>query len=180
MVRMLGVFVHLSFKGFTMLSRAAQNTTKSLITLLLMTIFLLSSCAALDLTNPKAPTVELDSVEPQTIGSSVQRLQIGLLVKNPNRFDLHIQAINFTALVNGEKFAKGDSIRTVKIPALGEALLDVQVALGLAGLLSQASKLFTDPEQGPLRYGVTGTVTLENWPIDIPFNVNREISSPLQ
>ena len=73
MVRMLGVFVHLSFKGFTMLSRAAQITTKGLITLLLMTIFLLSSCAALDLTNPKAPTVELDSVEPQTIGSSVQR-----------------------------------------------------------------------------------------------------------
>ena len=68
----------------------------------------------------------------------------------------------------------------MKIPALGEALLDVQVALGLAGLLSQASKLFTDPEQGPLRYGVSGTVTLENWPIDIPFNVNREISSPLQ
>jgi len=129
--------------------------------LILIASVLLSSCALVDLTNPKAPTVTLDSVVPQSIGSTVQRLQIGLLVENPNRFDLLIQEINFT-------------------PGLGEALLDVQVELGLADLLSQASKLFTSPEQGPLNYGITGTVSLENWPTDIPFNVNRTIDSPLQ
>ena len=148
--------------------------------LILIASVLLSSCALVDLTNPKAPTVTLDSVVPQSIGSTVQRLQIGLLVENPNRFDLLIQEINFTALVNGEKFARGNSDNSVKIPGLGEALLDVQVELGLVDLLSQASKLFTSPEQGPLNYGITGTVSLENWPTDIPFNVNRTIDSPLQ
>ena len=141
---------------------------------------LLSGCALLDLTNPKSPTVKLDSVVPRSIGSTVQRLQIGLLVQNPNRFDLLIQTINFTALVNGEKFAKGNSDQFVKIPALGESLLDVEVELGLADLFSQAAKLFAAPEQGPIQYGITGTVTLENWPTAIPFNVSREISNPLQ
>jgi len=163
---------------------AAQNATPVIATmfrtLILSISFLLNGCVLLDLSNAEAPTITLDNVVPQSIGSTVQRLQLGLLVQNPNRFDLLIQEINFTALVNGEKFASGNSDNSVKIPGLGEALLDVQVELGLADLLSQASKLFTAPDQGPLQYGVTGTVSLENWPTAIPFNVTREISSPLQ
>lgn len=161
-------------------ARAALTAAKSLQALFITANLLLSGCALFDLTNPKSPIIKLESVVPKSIGSTVQKLQIGLSIQNPNRFDLHIQEVNFTALVNGEKFAKGNSNQTVLIPGLGEALLDVQVELGILDLLSQASKLLTDPDQSPLQYGVKGTVALENWPTDIPFNVTREISSPLQ
>jgi len=163
-----------------MLPRAARSTAKGLYTLLTVASLSLSGCAFVDLANPKSPIIKLESVSPKSIGSAVQSLQIGLSVENPNRFDLNIQEINFTALVSGEKFARGNSNQAVKIPALGEALLDVEVELGLTDLLSQASKWFTSSEKGPIQYGITGAVTLENWPNDIPFNVSREISSPLQ
>ena len=165
--------------GF-MLAARAQITARHLLVALTTVSMLLSGCALFDLANPKEPTIKLDSVVPQSIGRTVQRLEIGLLVQNPNRFDLHIQELNFTALVNGENFAKGNSSESATVPASSEALLKVQVELGLADLLSQAAKLFTAPEQGPLQYGVSGTVTLENWPTDIPFDVVGEYSNPLQ
>lgn len=140
----------------------------------------MSGCAVLDMGNPQSPTIEIERVAPQQIGSTLQKLEIELLIQNPNRFDLQIQGLDFTAFVNGERFAKGKSDQFTTVPALGEALLEVQVAVGLADLLSQAAKLISEPEQAPLVYGVTGTVTLENWPSAIPFNVDGEYASPLQ
>lgn len=114
------------------------------------------------------------------MGGTLQRLEFELLVKNPNRFALQIQGLDFTASINGEQLATGDSDQSVTVPAVGEALVDVQVVLGLAQLLSQARKLLTRSEQGPVYYGVSGTVDLENWPSPIPFDVEGEYSSPLK
>lgn len=140
----------------------------------------LSSCAVLDMGNPQSPSIKIERVIPKQIGSTVQKLEIELLIQNPNRFDLQIQGLDFTAFVNGERFAKGQSEQFTIVPALGEALLEIQVAVGLADLFSQAAKLISEPETAPLVYGVTGTVTLENWPSAIPFNVDGEYASPLQ
>jgi len=144
------------------------------------TLWLLSGCAVLDLSNPESPTVRLESVKPKQIGGAVQQLELGLIIENPNRFDLRISGVDFTALINGEKFASGSSDQGVNVPGLGEALIQVQVALGISQLFSQAAKLLSSPNDGPLIYGVTGTVDLENWPASIPFRVDGEYASPLQ
>ncbi len=140
----------------------------------------ISGCAVMDLSNPKSPSIRVENVKPQKIGNTLQRLEIELLVQNPNRFDLQIQGLNFTAFVNGERFAKGDTDQFVNVPALGEALMEVQVVLGLSDLLSQAARVFSEPDSAPLKYGISGTVNLENWPSAIPFNVDGEYSNPLQ
>ena len=147
---------------------------------LIVAMGILSGCAVLDLSNPKSPTVRLASVKPKQLGGALTQLELGLIIENPNRFDLQISGVDFTALVNGEKFASGSSNQGVNVPGMGEALLEVQLVLGITELFSQATKLITAPEEGPLVYGVTGTVDLENWPSAIPFNVDGEYASPLQ
>jgi len=142
--------------------------------------WLVNGCAVLDLANPQSPTVRLESIKPKQLGGRLQQLELGLIVENPNRFDLQISGLDFTALINGEKFASGSSDQSVNVPGLGEALLQVEVVLGLTELFSQASKLLSSPNEGPLVYGVTGSVDLENWPSAIPFNVTGEYTSPLQ
>ncbi len=159
--------------------RALQASRRICLMMVIATGFL-SGCAALDLANPKSPTIKLERVTPKQLGGTLQQLELGLLIQNPNRFDLQISGVDFTALVNGERFASGSSNQGVNVPGLGEALLEVQVVLGLTELFSQASKLLTSPSEGPLVYGVTGTVDLENWPSSIPFNVDGEYASPLQ
>lgn len=165
-----------------MLISTARALTKirKLCLVVATTAGLLSGCAALDLANPKSPTVRLDRVTPKQLGGTLQQLELGLIIENPNRFDLRISGVDFTALVNGERFASGSSNQGVNVPGLGEALMEVQVTLGLSQLFSQASKLLTSPNEGPLVYGVQGTVDLENWPRAIPFNVDGEYTSPLQ
>jgi len=138
----------------------------------------LTSCAALDFADPEAPTIKIEGVKAKKLGGAIQQLELALLIQNPNRFDLQIQGLNFTTFVNKEKLAKGSSDQPVIVPGLGEALLEVQVLLGITELLSQASKLITDSDT-PLEYSIGGTVNLENWPSAIPFNIGGEYVSPL-
>jgi len=145
---------------------------------LVFLVFQLNACAIADFADPKSPSVKINNVKPKKIGSSLQRLEIELLIQNPNRFDLQIQGMNFTALVNGKKLAKGNSEQQVTVPGLGEALLEVQVVLGIEELFSQAAKVLTEEEEA-LNYSIGGTVTLENWPSAIPFNVDGEYANPL-
>ncbi len=139
-----------------------------------------SGCALMDLTNPKAPEISIKSIRPQEIGGTLQRMQVELLVKNPNRFSIYLQGLDFTAFVNDERLAKGGSDQAMTIPAVGESLVNVQLTLGLVDMLSQASKLFLQPEARPLLYRISGTVNLEGWPAPIPFNTNGEYNNPLQ
>lgn len=163
----------------TRTTRALFSIYRPAIILIAIT-WLVSGCAVFDLANPKAPTVRLNSIKPKQLGGALQKLELGLIIENPNRFDLQISGLDFTALINGEKFASGSSNGGAHVPGMGEAFLEVQVALGLSQLFSQASKLLSAADEGPLVYGVTGTVDLENWPSPIPFNVEREFISPLQ
>lgn len=158
----------------------ALHITSRIGLLVMLAAGFLSGCALLDLTNPTPPTIKLERITPKELGGTLQQLELTLLIENPNRFDLQLSGVDFTALVNGERFASGSSDQYVNVPGLGEASIDLQVALGLTQLLSQASKLFTAPNEGPLSYGVTGTVDLENWPTSIPFSVDGEYANPLQ
>lgn len=158
----------------------AFSKIRKMCLILAATAGLLSGCVALDLVNAEPPTVRLDQVSPKQIGGAVQQLELGLIIENPNRFDLRISGVDFTALVNGERFASGSSNQSVIVPSLSEALMEVQVALGFSQLFSQAAKLLAAPNNGPIVYGVQGTVELENWPTAIPFNVEGEYASPFQ
>ena len=55
--------------------------------------WLVNGCAVLDLANPQSPTVRLESIKPKQLGGRLQQLELGLIVENPNRFDLQLVAL---------------------------------------------------------------------------------------
>jgi len=149
------------------------------VVVLLFSTLVSTACAVLDYADPKSPTIKVERIRPTSFFGSAQRLEIELLIENPNRFDLPIQSVDFTAFVNREKLAKGASDQFVNVPALGQARIEVQVVLGLEELFSQATRVLTEPDSS-VNYSVDGTVSLENWPSAIPFNVDGEYENPLK
>ena len=137
----------------------------------------LNACSSLPLAKPQAPSVTVAAVRPVSIGLTKQTIGLTLRVANPNGFDLPMQSLTFNARFSGEKFAQGQSVEKVVIPAKGEALVEVQVTAGLAKLANQLKAMINSPN-AELNYDVTGLVKLSNWPKAIPFNVEGEIDDP--
>lgn len=130
----------------------------------------LSACSSIPRSKPEAPTVTVTDVYPVSISITKQTIGLTLRVANPNSFDLPMQSLSFNAHFSGERFAQGQSVNKVVIPAEGEAELDVEVTAGLARIANQIKNLLNS-ENPELKYDVTGLVKLSNWPKSIPFNV---------
>lgn len=138
----------------------------------------LVACSSLPLAKPQAPNVTVAGVRPTNFSLTSQTIELTLRVENPNGFDLPMQSLTFDARFAGEHFAQGNSSDEVVIPANGEALVDVDVEIGLSKLASQLSSML-DSNNVELNYDVTGLVKLAIWPKAIPFNVEGEIDDPL-
>ena len=146
--------------------------------LLLCCLFsLLSACASLPKPKLISPKVTVESVRPVSLSLTSQTIGLTLRVANPNSIALPMKSLSFNARFSGEKFAQGQSVEKVTIPAKGDALLEVEVTAGLVRLANQL-KAMLDSENAELNYDVTGFVTLSNWPKPIPFNVEGEIEDP--
>jgi len=144
---------------------------------MLCVLSLLNACSTVPLSKPKSPSVTVAGARPINLSLTSQTIGLTLRVANPNSFDLPMQSITFNARFAGEKFAQGNSVNRVTIPANGEALLEVEVKAGLGQLASQLKSMF-DTEQVELNYDVVGVVKLANWPKAIPFNVEGELEDP--
>lgn len=144
---------------------------------LFLTLGSLVACKSIPLAKPLSPNVTVAGVRPINLSLTSQIIGLTLRVENPNGFDLPMQSLTFNARFAGEKFAQGNSIDKVVIPANGTALLDVEVKTGLGKLASQLRSML-DTNNAELNYDVTGLVKLSNWPKAIPFNVEGEIDDP--
>ena len=130
---------------------------------------ILTACAAIPTHRPLAPDVELVNVKPLNLSLQGQRLAFTLRVSNPNKFDLPLRALNFTARVEGERIANGLTNERVTIPANGNAQLEIVVTVGIDRLIDRF-KYLLDDDTSVLAYDVAGTVSLGNWPTPIAFN----------
>jgi len=135
------------------------------------------ACSAIPLPKPQSPNVTVAAVRPGDFSLTSQTIGLTLKVENPNGFDLPMQSLTFNANFAGKRFAQGNSIDEVLIPANGEALLEVEVKTGLGQLATQLRSMLATPN-AELNYDVTGLVKLANWPKAIPFNVEGEIEDP--
>ena len=116
------------------------------------------------------PTIELVSVLPQNISLSEQKLRFKLRITNPNSFELPVESVDFVARFNDTDIASGKSHRSTIIPALGDALLTLDVTASIDRLTSTLQTLLEGKTLN-LNYEVTGSVKIENWYTPIPFNV---------
>lgn len=137
----------------------------------------LVACSSIPLAKPQSPNVTVAGVRPINFSLTSQTIGLTLRVENPNGFDLPMESLTFNARFAGEKFAQGNSIDEVVIPANGTALLEVEVKTGLGKLAAQLQSML-NTNNAELNYDVTGLVKLANWPKAIPFNVEGELEDP--
>lgn len=113
-------------------------------------------------------------VEP---GLLEQRYAMRLRVQNPNPAEIQISGLSFEIELNEQMFARGVSNRPATIPALGEALLEVEAVSTFEGLLRQVLELQQNPAR-PIRYRLHGKLYGGGSPIPFPFDQSGEIRLP--
>ncbi|HUT41000.1 MAG TPA: LEA type 2 family protein [Gammaproteobacteria bacterium] len=134
---------------------------------------LVSACASLGGYREK-PRVSLVSIQPLTMTLLEQRYQLALRILNPNDVDLPVSGLSYSMEINGREFAYGVSRQAVTIPALGEAVVEVEVVSSLLGMLRQLQAL-DDGKKHSLDYRISGGLRLANRRARLPFDYSGSL-----
>lgn len=142
---------------------------------LALLLSLLAACAGLP-DSVEAPRVTVANVVPSEIGLLEQRFRLTLRIQNPNNVSLPLEGVSFEVELNGKPFATGVSNRSLTIPALGEASMEVDAVSNITGILQQ----FAEMQRGgssALRYRVKGKAHLSGHGA-LPFDHGGEVALP--
>ena len=134
---------------------------------------LAAGCASLPV-GLDAPQVSLSDLSLQGGGLFEQRIGLVLRVVNPNRRELAIDGMSFELELNGKKFARGVSDRSLSIPGLGEALVDKRGHF-LGDVLRQLGSL---GERRGIDYRLYGKVLMSGFG-SLPFERKGESACPI-
>jgi LEA14-like dessication related protein len=125
---------------------------RALIATALLAVLLLGGCTGMGL---KPPAVSVAGIEVIEAGLFEQRLAIKLRVVNPNNVEIPIGGLSFEVELNGEPFATGVSDKAIKVPRMGEAMLNVTAVTGLAGIVRQI-EILTRGNVDAITYRIKG------------------------
>jgi LEA14-like dessication related protein len=89
-----------------------------------------------------------------------QRLQMRMLVQNPNDRELPIKGITYRIDVNDAKLGQGQTDSSFVVPAMGEAEFDLQFTANLATAV--AKLLSRRASSGTIDYRLRGEVALSS------------------
>lgn len=115
-----------------------------------------SACTGIprDLQTPEVSFVGLRAIEASVFE---QKLEVRLLVRNPNRIELPVNGLEVDVELAGEHFAHGTSAREFVIPAEGEAEFDMNVTANAAAALVQIAG--ADRKSGQVGYRLKGKLS---------------------
>lgn len=140
----------------------------------LLCVALVSGCASL--TRPwQAPEVALAGLRIKEITLASQTFVVTLAVKNPNDRALPITAMTYRIQIEGSEVVQGASALDRQIPAFGEAVVDVEVAGSLLGLVAQLPSLAL--EDRPRDWTVSGTVTIADGLLTLPYRYSGQVDA---
>lgn len=137
---------------------------------------LLAACAALP-GRIEPPRVTLADVRPSQVGLLEQRFRLSLRIQNPNDLALPLEGLDFAVQINGKPFATGVSNRGVTVPALGEAVMEVDAVSNLGGILRQLADLEGGAAGRGLSYRVSGKVHVTGHGA-VPFEHSGDLGLP--
>ena len=121
----------------------------------------------------KAPRIALGNVRLLESRGLVQRLQVELLVANPNDFEIPLTGLRFTMQLNGLDFAHGLSDARVTLPRLGEATVPVTVSVSIVAVFQQMQAA---GKSTGLEYKITGEVFLDHVLVSkVPFEKTGQL-----
>jgi len=129
---------------------------------------LLASCASLG-GYREEPRVSLIGIQPLGMTLLEQRYLLALRILNPNDVEIPISGMSYSVEINDREFAYGVSRQAVTIPALGEAVVEVEVVSSLLDMLRQLQSL-DDARQSRLDYRISGGLSLANRRAKLPFD----------
>lgn len=137
--------------------------------LVLLVTLGLAACTSLPW-NVAAPKVSLADVGINSLGLLEQHLDVGLRIRNPNDFDLTIEALEFELDVNGRPFANGQSRKPALIPAAASAMLRVDTYLQSKNLILQLKTLSPGRLKAGVPYRVKGRIKTDKSSSWLPFD----------
>lgn len=136
---------------------------------------LLAACAGA-FRDAEPPEVALAGVGFGRPGLFEQELRVDLRVRNPNDFDLAVDALEFDLEVNDLPFAEGRTDRGFELDALGEAVVPVTVFVSTTDLMEQVMRLGVEQR---LEYQLTGSAELGDlFGYSLPFERTGELALP--
>ncbi len=132
----------------------------------------ISACAGMK-PNLLAPEVAVRSVTMGKLDFSGLDVMVNLRVKNPNDLSLPLTGIEYALSLQDVKVAEGKQAKSVTLPALGEADMQLGMTVNLLKTATELLPLLMRKRKAPktLSYRVDGRVKLDWWYMpSIPFN----------
>ena len=123
----------------------------------------LSACASLD-NVVSAPGVSLRNVHVENIGFRDQTFLLSFDVTNPNPFPLPISNISYGVRLDGHRFASGEAMSKITVPAGGDGEFAISVKLDLLQTAPDLLFIVRDASRADIGYVLEGQLG-----IDIPY-----------
>jgi LEA14-like dessication related protein len=119
---------------------------------------LITGCLGLPnfLTRVDAPSLLLVDVRPVRGGDFEERLELDLLVQNPNNFEMVLDGMRLQLEMNGQRLAQAVTGQSVSIARLGETRVTVQASVTLLDATRSLLSLGGRERNGALAYRVAG------------------------
>lgn len=130
----------------------------------LLLVAMLGGCAATNEAILVAPSVELTSVELESVSLDRQTFVLGFEVSNPNLFPLPVDEVRYRVMFDEARFADGETRAAFTVPAGGTDTFSISVNLDLLGSAMQVSSLLRGGVPDHVNYRVDGSLS-----VDIPF-----------
>lgn len=136
----------------------------------------LSACSSTKLPNAELPDVSLAGLSFAEVGLFEQGFTLQLRLKNPNDFDIPVQALNFALDVNGAAFAEGLSNQDFVLPASAEIVVPIDVSIATQDLIERVTAIGAGRR---LDYQLTGAVDIDSWfAAPVPFDRSGKLALP--
>jgi len=127
------------------------------LTLLTAAALALAGCASLKHTDP--PQVTLVGVEPLAGEGLEERMQLKLRIQNPNDSPIEFNGVYVELDVQNKSLGSGVSNQSGTVPAFGEALVSVPVAVSYLGIANQAMGLLSGKSFDKVTYEMRGKLS---------------------
>ena len=136
----------------------------------------LSGCSSFGAVDADKPEVSLAGLSFAEAGLFEQGFTVQLRMKNPNDFDIPVEALDFALSVNGASFAEGLTNQDFTLPASSEIVVPIDVSITTQDLIERVTAIGTGRR---LDYALTGTAELATWfTAPVPFSRAGKLALP--
>ena len=136
----------------------------------------LAACGGPSLPDAEMPDVSLAGLSFTEAGLFEQGFTLQLRLKNPNEFDIPVDAMKFALDVNGATFADGVSHASFTLPASAEIIVPFEISITTEDLIERVTAIGTGRR---LDYQLTGAAEIDSWFAGpVPFQRSGKLALP--